>query len=125
VKPPPELKSWPKRQLIREVERLRAITREHAETKGDEPIADGGDLVDVAGDPHARGSVILDARNAILLDATDVSLIDTKRDGDEQLALADHWREVAEEHARYAAEDRRRAVALRERGAQLTEAVAA
>lgn len=83
---PPELKSWSKRQLIREVERLRAITREHAESRGDEPIADGGDLVDVAGDPHARGGVILDARNAILLDHVDVSLIDTKRD--EALALA-------------------------------------
>lgn len=86
--PPPELKSWSKRNLIREVERLRAIAKEHAETKGDEPIREGGDMVDVAGDPHARGGVILDARNAILLDHTDVSLIDTKREGDEQLAIA-------------------------------------
>jgi hypothetical protein len=84
---PPELKSWSKRNLIREVERLRAILKEHAESKGDKPIADGGDLVDVAGDPYARGGVVLDARNAILMDHVDVSLIDTKREG-EQLALA-------------------------------------
>lgn len=75
--PPEDLKQWPKRQLIREVERLRAITREHAtRSHGDAP-KDAGGFVDVAGDPYAKGGVIIDARGAVLLEHTDVVLIDS------------------------------------------------
>src|SRR5688572_26756051 len=77
-----ELKGWSKNELIREVERLRAVTREHAEQLGDEPARDGGSMVDVAGDPHARGGVLLDVRNAVLVDAVDVCLVDSKSDTD-------------------------------------------
>jgi hypothetical protein len=76
VTPPPELKSWSKRQLIREVERLRAITREHADrTHGEAPDRAGG-MTDVAGHPYARGGVLLDMRGAVLLDTVDVALVD-------------------------------------------------
>ncbi len=71
-----ELKGWSKNELIREVERLRAITREHAERPGEPTAGLKADLVDVAGDPYARGGVIMDARNAILMDSVDVCLVD-------------------------------------------------
>lgn len=71
-----ELKGWSKNDLVREVERLRAITREHADRPG-EPTTDlQGDLVDAAGDPFARGGVVIDARNAILMETVDVCLVD-------------------------------------------------
>jgi hypothetical protein len=70
---------WSKAKLAREVERLRAITREHAERVADEPTS-GGHMIDVAGDPFARGGVMLDARDAVLMDSMDVCLVDTKQD---------------------------------------------
>lgn len=77
--PPPEnLMDWPKVQLAKEVARLRAIVREHAETPADAPRSGGG-LVDVAGDPYARGGVVLDVRAAVLMDSLDVALVDTKQ----------------------------------------------
>jgi hypothetical protein len=78
--PPPEnLMDWPKAQLAREVARLRAILREHAAEVADEPHS-GGAMVDVVGDPYARGGVMLDARKAVLMDSLDVCLVDTKQD---------------------------------------------
>ena len=78
--PPPEnLMDWSKAALANEVERLRAITREHAEQIADAPHS-GGDLVDVVGDPHAHGGVVLDIRDAVLMDTMDVALVDTKQD---------------------------------------------
>lgn len=71
-----ELKGWSKNELVREVERLRAITREHAERPGEDTTGLKADMVDVAGDPHARGGVVMDARNAILMDTVDVCLVD-------------------------------------------------
>lgn len=80
TKPPPDdLMEWPKSELAKELTRMRAIMREHAETPHD-PATSGGNLVDVAGDPYARGGVLIDARKAVLLDEMDVSLVDTKRD---------------------------------------------
>ena len=77
-----ELKGWSKNDLVREVERLRAVLHEHSERRGDEPTRVSGSMVDVAGDPHARGGVLLDARAAVLMDAVDVCLVDSKRDTD-------------------------------------------
>jgi hypothetical protein len=78
--PPPEnLMDWPKARLASEVARLRAILREHAEVPA-EPPRSGGDMVDVAGDPHARGGVVLDMRESVLMDYLDVALVDTKQD---------------------------------------------
>lgn len=72
-----ELKSWSKNELVREVERLRAITLEHAHALGDDTTTLDASIVDVALDPHARGSVVMDARNAILMDHVDVCLVDS------------------------------------------------
>lgn len=80
TKPPPEnLMDWPKADLARELTRLRAILREHGAEVADEPHSGGG-MVDVAGDPYARGGVVLDARKAVLMDTIDVCLVDTKQD---------------------------------------------
>jgi hypothetical protein len=81
--PPDDLKRWSKNALVREVQRLRAITREHAERRGDDPrehALSGPAVTDVAGDPYAQGGAILDARAAVLLDEMDVVLVDTKHD---------------------------------------------
>lgn len=76
--PPDDLKSWSKNELIRELRRQRALNREHAEQV---PAAhSGGGAVDVAGDPHAQGGVLLDMRGAVLLENSEVILVDTKRD---------------------------------------------
>lgn len=74
-----ELKGWSKNDLIREVEKLRAILYEHAEDAGTEPTAQPGTMVDVAGDPYARGGVVFDMRNAVLLESVDVAIVDTVR----------------------------------------------
>lgn len=71
-----ELKTWSKNDLVREVERLRAFTREHARRPGEDTTRLPGSIVDVAGDPHAHGGALVDARNAILLDEVDVCLVD-------------------------------------------------
>jgi hypothetical protein len=80
--PPPELKQWSKRALIREVERLRAVLHEHsARSHGSAPERAGGIVADPDPDPHGRGNVLLDARGAVLLDAVDVVLVDTNPGG--------------------------------------------
>lgn len=71
-----ELKTWSKNDLVREVERLRALTREHARRPGEDTTGLPGSIVDVVGDPHAHGGALVDARNAILLDEVDVCLVD-------------------------------------------------
>ena len=86
TKPPPEdLMDWPKAQLAKEVARLRAINREFAEPIADPPTS-GGDIVDVAGDPHARGGAVIDARNAVLMDGIDVAVVDT-RSGEDSVVM--------------------------------------
>jgi hypothetical protein len=52
--------------------------REHADREHDAATSGGG-MVDVAGDPYARGGVVLDARGAVLMDYVDVALMDTKQ----------------------------------------------
>lgn len=83
--PPPEnLKQWSKNNLVREVQRLRAILHEHSEQRGGDPLqtsSPGPAVIDVAGDPHARGGALFDARNAVLMDSVDVMLVDTKSEG--------------------------------------------
>jgi hypothetical protein len=80
--PPQDLMAWPKKALAREVTRLRAVLYEHSEAPGEEPVVDGGTMVDPVGDPYARGNVLLDVRKAVLMDSIDVSLVDTKREGE-------------------------------------------
>jgi hypothetical protein len=79
--PPEDLNDWGKQALISELERLRAITREMAApvVGGDPRENSGADVVDVAGDPYARGGALFDARNAVLLDAMEVMLVDDRR----------------------------------------------
>lgn len=81
MKPPEDLNDWGKRALVAEVQRLRAITREMARpvVEDDPREVSGADVVDVAGDPHASGGVLFDARNAVLLDAMEVLLVDDMR----------------------------------------------
>ncbi len=82
-KPPPDdLKDWSKNELVRELRRVRAILREHAERPGDDPRgrSSAGSIIDVSGDPYAVGGALLDARSAVLLDGMEVVLVDTKRD---------------------------------------------
>jgi hypothetical protein len=78
--PPDDLKQWSKNDLVRELRRLRAVLREHAERPGGDPreAASSGSMMDVAEDPHAKGGALLDARSAVLLEGVDVVLIDTK-----------------------------------------------
>lgn len=80
--PPDDLKAWSKNDLIRELRRLRAVMREHAERPGDDPRERQAPdaIVDVAGDPHAHGGALVDARSAVLMDGMEVVLIDTKQD---------------------------------------------
>jgi hypothetical protein len=81
AKPPPDdLKSWSKNELVRELQRLRAVLREHAERPGSDPRAasSSGSIIDVAGDPTAQGGVLIDARSAVLLEGMEVTLVDTK-----------------------------------------------
>lgn len=78
MKPPDDLKTWSKNDLVREVQRLRAVMREHAEQVN--PSHSGGGVTDVAGDPYAKGGALIDMRGAVLLEGTEVVLVDTKRD---------------------------------------------
>lgn len=82
--PPENLMDWPKGKLASEVERLRAILREHSERLHD-PARSGGDSV--GGSPHGRGDSVLDTREAVLLDYSEVILVDTKRDKAPAMAL--------------------------------------
>ena len=82
-KPPPEdLMKWPKSALAKEVARLRAITREHAESPGtDARRVDAPNTVtSVEGDIYSEGTSLIDARKAVLMDGTESVLIDTHRD---------------------------------------------
>jgi hypothetical protein len=67
---------WPKADLVRELERLRAVMREHSERLHD-PARSGGDSV--GGSPYGRGDSLLDTRGAVLLDYNEVILVDTKQ----------------------------------------------
>lgn len=83
--PPGDLNAWTREALVSEVQRLRAVALEMATpvSEGDPRAGSHEDtIVDVAGDPYARGGAIFDARNAVLLDAMDVLLVDTKRPTD-------------------------------------------
>lgn len=82
VAPPSDLKSWSKKNLAREVQRLRAVLREHAERPGSDPreAATRDATIDIAGDPNAAGGSLLDLRSAVLLRGIDVVLVDTKQD---------------------------------------------
>lgn len=85
AKPPPEnLMEWPKAQLAREVQRLRAITREHSERLHDNARS-GGEAV--GGSPHGRGDTLLDMRGAVLLEYHEVVLVDTKQDETPAMAM--------------------------------------
>ena len=78
-KPPPaNLMDWSKNDLVKELQRLRAILREHGHQVADSPRSGGG-MVDVAGDPNAFGGVVLDTREAVLMDELEVCLVDTKQ----------------------------------------------
>jgi len=81
--PPEDLMAWPKKELARELQRLRAILREHADQVS--APHSGGGITDVAGDPRARGGALIDARGAVLLDSVEVVLVDTR--ADEPLAM--------------------------------------
>lgn len=88
--PPGNLKDWSKNNLVREVERLRAIVYEHAETAGEDarPNQSPGavltpDSAAIAGNRRTMRGVprgVIDARKAVLLDEMDVILVDTKQD---------------------------------------------
>lgn len=80
VKPPEDFKDWSKNALVRECRRLRAIMREHAEQVA--PAHSGGSITDVAGNPHAQGGALMDARGSVLLEHTEVMLVDTKRENE-------------------------------------------
>jgi hypothetical protein len=79
-RPSDDLKRWSKNDLVREVQRLRAITREMAERVGDDPRGASTSDPIIGGSPHGQGDALIDARAAVLLDHTDVVLIDTKRE---------------------------------------------
>lgn len=53
-----------------------------AEADLDDPRRAGGDLIDVAGDPHAKGGVVFDARRAILAERIEVATAEVTRGGE-------------------------------------------
>lgn len=67
---------------MREVARLRAVMREHAERPGDDPREASTQDPIIGGSPHGEGDALVDARSAVLLDAVEVVLLDTKRPED-------------------------------------------
>ena len=89
-KPPENLIDWKKGELVREVERLRAVLHEHSKTRtATDPTlhSQPGRVVDVAQDPNAHSGVILDVRGSVLLESVDVSLIDTKYEDAEPITF--------------------------------------
>jgi hypothetical protein len=80
MRPPDDLKDWSKKDLMREVARLRAITREFAERPGDDPRGASTSDPIIGGSPGGRGDALLDARSAVLMEGIEVVLIDTKQD---------------------------------------------
>jgi hypothetical protein len=66
--PADNLEQWTKTDLISELRRLRAVTREHAEQRGDTP-----------GQQPTTGA-LLNISNAVLMDTSEVVLVDTKHD---------------------------------------------
>ena len=89
-KPPPEnLMEWPKGELAKEVARLRAIVREHAESRGTDArrVNAPGAVTTVDQDIYAEGSSIVDARQAVLMDSTDSVLVDTHKDAERVLMM--------------------------------------
>lgn len=85
-KPPGNVNEWSRKQLAREVIRLRAILHEHARRVGDDPRPASTEAPIIGGSPHGRGDSLVDARAAVLLESIDVVLLDTKRD-DERVAM--------------------------------------
>jgi hypothetical protein len=81
-RPPDDLKDWSKNDLVREIRRLRAITREMAERVGDDPRGASTSDPIIGGSPHGQGDALIDARAAVLLDHADVVLVDTKRESE-------------------------------------------
>ncbi len=85
AKPPPEnLMDWTKAELVKELQRLRAILREHADVPH-QSARSGGDAV--GGSPYGRGDSLLDLRGAVLLDYNEVILVDTKQDDPPAMVL--------------------------------------
>ena len=80
MRPPDDLKDWSKKDLMREVARLRAITREHAERVGADPRPASTPTPIIGGSPTGKGDALIDARSAVLLEGIEVVLIDTKSD---------------------------------------------
>jgi hypothetical protein len=82
MRPPDDLKDWSKKDLAREVGRLRAILHEHSERPGDDPRGQSASDPIIGGTPTGEGDALVDARSAVLLDAVEVVLVDTKRPDD-------------------------------------------
>lgn len=82
MKPPDDLKAWSKNDLVREVRRLRAVTREHAQRHGDDPRPASTSDPIIGGSAYGRGDALIDARAAVLLEHVEVVLVDTKKDTD-------------------------------------------
>jgi hypothetical protein len=82
MRPPDDLKDWSKKDLMREVARLRAVLHEHSARRGDDPRAQSTESPIIGGSPTGRGDALLDARAAVLLDAVEVVLVDTKSGSD-------------------------------------------
>jgi hypothetical protein len=76
--PPDDLMQWSKPALVRELHRLRAMTREHAEHVRSDSAEHAGAVI--GGSPHGRGDALLDTRGAVLLDYTEVVLVDREPD---------------------------------------------
>lgn len=76
--PPADLMQWSKPALVRELQRLRAVTREHAEQVHSDSAEHAGAVV--GGSPHGRGDALLDTRGAVLLDYNEVVLVDREPD---------------------------------------------
>lgn len=79
MKPPDDLKDWSKKDLMREVARLRAVLHEFSGRRGDDPRPASTSDPIIGGSPGGSGDALLDARAAVLLDNVEVVLVDTKQ----------------------------------------------